>query len=373
MPIDISSSHPTTQKSRKPTTGILSYELNSGIGSKAKEAFFRELRILTVSGMDLPSALDLLQGQTKKKRFKNVIGSIVSQIRRGKELYEAFQSTKAFTDFEVISVKIGETTKRLPEVLDNLATFHRSKVELRRQLVSLLTYPVIIIVITIAVLYFMLSMVVPMFSDVFNQFDAELPYSTQKILWLSNNYQTIFLIFIGLLISLSLCIFLLRRNIALKLNIEKLLFKTPVFGRLIKIISLNQLCKTMALLLGSNISLPEALDLAVQVSKRESLKLALNNVKQEILKGNEFSVALKKSYIFEDKMVAMLSVGERTNELDAMFERLGEQYDDEIQHKAKLIGTILEPLIIVIVGAIVGIILISMYAPMFNLSNILQA
>lgn len=343
------------------------------IGVKERELFYRELAVLLNSGLDLKSSYEILNSQYKKKKgLSRMISSILISTSAGKGIKESFKIAGGCSQFELISLGIAEETKNLPLVLENLADYFKSKIELRRQIISLLTYPVLILLITAGVLYFMLDMVVPMFANVFKQFGADLPYLTKKIMVISENLPFYTYTIFG---SLALIIILnkvLSKNDSFTMIKEKILFKIPVFGALLKTIALNRFCSSMSILLDSNVQLTKALFLSQEVMEYKTLRTAVRSIENDIALGKTLSESMRNFNIFDNKMITMISVGEKSNSLVKMFNQLSSQYNDDVSHKAKLIGTILEPLIIVLIGTIVGVIMLAMYAPMFDLSKIMS-
>lgn len=344
------------------------------IGIKDREMFYRELSVLLVSGLDLKSSYEILKNQYKKKKnLHKMISSILESTNTGKGIRESFEITGHCSQFELISLSIAEETKNLPLVLENLADYFKSKIELKRQIISLLTYPVLILLITAGVLYFMLDMVVPMFSNVFKQFGADLPYLTRKIMVISQNLSTYTYSILGTIILIVVLNKVLSKSSQFNILKEKILFKVPVFGALLKTIALNRFCSSMSILLDSNVQLTKALSLSQEVMEYNILRTAILTIEKEIALGKSLSESMVNFNIFDTKMITMISVGEKSNSLVKMFNQLSLQYNDDVTHKAKLIGTILEPLIIVLIGTIVGVIMLAMYAPMFDLSKIMSS
>lgn len=375
MAIDLSQikTRPNTQKKNSESIFKRELSLFKGIRNVDKELFYRELAVLLSSGLDLKSSFEILIDQyQKRKKLKNTLETISLNTIKGKSVRESFELTGDFSEFELINLRIGEETKNLEAVLNNLAAYFQSKIELKRQLISLLTYPVIILVITIAVLYFMLNMVVPMFSKIFLQFGAELPFLTRKILHISENMN----VYLYCILAFSTIVIIANRFISnnptlLKVR-ERLTFKLPVFGALLKAIALNRFCKSMSLLLNSKVQLPEALRLCSDIMEKQIFREALTDINKQLLRGKTLSEAMSTHTVFDKKLITMLSVAEKSNALDEMFENISKQLDKDVIFKAKLIGTVLEPMIIIIIGIIVGTIMISMYAPMFDLSKIIN-
>lgn len=375
MAIDLSQIKKKSNTQQKNPESIFNRELTlfKGIKNVDKELFYRELAVLLSSGLDLKSSFEILIDQyQKRKKLKNTLETISLNTIKGKSVRESFELTGDFSEFELINLRIGEETKNLEAVLNNLAAYFQSKIELKRQLISLLTYPVIILVITIAVLYFMLNMVVPMFSKIFLQFGAELPFLTRKILHISENMN----VYLYGVLSFSAIVIianrLISKNPTLLMVRERLTFKLPVFGALLKAIALNRFSKSMSLLLKSKVQLPEALRLCSDIMEKQIFREALTDINKQLLRGKTLSEAMSTHTVFDKKLITMLSVAEKSNALDEMFENISKQLDKDVTFKAKLIGTVLEPMIIIIIGIIVGTIMISMYAPMFDLSKIIN-
>lgn len=339
---------------------------------KKKETFYRELSMLLKSGVDFKKALEILGQQAKSSLEKEVITRIKNQVVLGKSICEAMISTTQFSPYEYYSVQIGEETRKLEEVLFELQQFFNRKIQMRRQIISVLTYPSIVMAVTISVLYFMLNKVVPMFSSVFKQFGSELPKSTQIILQLSKHSGTIFLLLIGLLLGLIVFHYLNKSKKWYRSFISMLVMKVPYFGKLLQKIYLSRFCQSMKLLTSSKTSLLTSLSLTSKMIRFYPIEISIAVIKEDVTKGVTFSDSLKKHAVFEDKMVSMIEVAEQVNQLDVMFDRLTEQYNEEISHQTKMIGVVLEPLIIIFIGVIVGVIMISMYAPMFDLSKIIR-
>jgi type IV pilus assembly protein PilC len=349
-------------------------QINFGkkLSDKKKEIFYRELGMLLKAGVDFKKALEILSNQTKKDFEKKIILDIKEKVVEGKSIYEAMKTSGFFSPYEYYSVQIGEETKKLEEVLIELQKFFGRKIQMKRQIVSVLTYPTIVLIVTFLVLYFMLNKVVPMFSSVFRQFGSELPKSTQYIIMLSNNSGVVFgALFVASLILI--CIhFSLKKSENYRDYTSSLILKIPYFGNLIRKIYISRFCQSMNLLITSKTTLMSSLSLTSKMISFYPIEKSIDAIKDDITHGASLSESLKRHSIYESKLISMVDVAEQVNQLDIMFERLSEQYNDEISHQTKMIGVILEPAIIIIIGVVVGIIMISMYAPMFDLSKIIN-
>ena len=339
---------------------------------KQKEDFYREFSTLIKAGVDFNQALVILTNQQKSKFIKSIYQTINDDVVKGKPLHEAIKNYKHFSSYEYYSIKIGEDTRRLPQIFDQLERFYTRKIKMKRQVISVLAYPIFVLLITFAVLYFMLNFVVPMFASVFQQFGKELPEITQFVVKISNNFNPIVLIILGVVIFVIAGHKLIKNSITYRTITSKLILRTPYFGSLIKKIYLAKFCQSFSLLLSAKTPLITALELTEKMISFYPLKTALSEAKKDILKGETLANSLKKHSFFTPKIISLTSIGEQINELDNMFDGLANQYNDEVDYSTKMIGTILEPLMIVLIGGIVGFIMIAMYSPMFNLSEIIE-
>ncbi len=339
---------------------------------KAKEEFYKEFSNLLESGIDIQRTLTILIEEQTNKKVLVILEQIREDLIVGNSLSESLRKTGHFTAYEFQSIKIGEETGRLQIILEHLSEYFTNKVKLRRQLISVFTYPAFVIMITIGVLYFMLNSVVPMFEDVFKQFGQDLPYLTQKIIGISKHFSTFLMYFtIGMVVILVYS-YSQRKESWFRNMTSKMILRMPVFGVLMKKIYLARTCQSLSLLLASKTPLVSSLTLVEEMIGFYPIESALNKIKGEIVKGGSFSQGLGQYPIFDRRLVSLTKIAEETNQLDTTFERLSKQYQEDIEFRTKLIGTIIEPMIIVIIGLVVGVIMVAMYLPMFNLSNVIK-
>lgn len=347
-------------------------KIGNPFGDKIKEGFYSELSKLLESGVDIQRALSILIDEQEKKSVIEILDNIQAALTKGNALSDALKNTSHFSAYEFQSIKIGEETGKINKVLDHLSDYYADKVKLKRQLIGVFTYPAFVILITFGVLFFMLHSVVPMFEDVFKQFGQELPFLTQKIIWLSNYFSWFALSFLALLIILFTYGYSNRKEIWYRKFTGNLVLKIPVIGPLMKKIYLARFCQSMSLLLSSKTPLVTTLELIEEMIGFYPLEEAMQETRKVILSGENLNVGLSKFTIFDKRLISLTKIAEEINQLDTTFERLTKQYQDEVEFRTKLLSTIIEPLIIVIIGGIVGIIMVSMYLPMFNLSNVIK-
>jgi len=343
----------------------------NSFSNKIKEDFYTELSVLLKAGITLKDALELIRDALKKKAHQDKLNIISNDIVSGLSLSEAIIKQKEFTDYEYYSLKIGEETGTLVEVSEQLGRFFARKNEQRRNLVSALTYPIIILSTAVLVVIFMLQYVVPMFQDIFEQQKVELPAITKFIIYVSEfmkQYGWLLLLLLFLLVFLRA---FFNKKVWFKKLKDRFISKLPFIGDFVKTVYLSQFTQAVSLLTASKVPVVNSIQLVKQMIDFYPLQNALTEVEQDILKGKSLSKSLKPHKLFDAKMIALVKVAEETNQNEFIFKRLNSQYNTQVQQRSKLLSTIMEPIIIMIVGVLVGVILIAMYLPMFKLSSVL--
>lgn len=343
----------------------------SFFNSKKKEGFYGELAILVKAGLQLREALELLAGNQKKEKLKVFYRQMVVELDQGLGFSEVLKKRKEFTEYEYYSVEIGEESGNLSQVLHELATFFLQKNEQRRNLVNALTYPSIIICTAILVVVFMLRMVVPMFKDIFEQNDVELPAITQWVIAVSNSIER-YGVFLILVIAVMI---MLRKPLGrmeyFKRKWDYLILRVPYMGNFMRLVYMAQFTQAVSLLTTSKVPMLNSIQMARKMLKFFPVQDALDTMEVRILQGISLHQSLMGNDVFDHKMISLVKVAEETNQTEYIFKKLNEQYVVELQQKSKMLSTIMEPLIIVIIGFFVGVILVSMYLPMFRLSSVL--
>ncbi len=337
---------------------------------KKKESFYMELSILLSAGIDIKNALELIAEDQVKQKDKELIISIKEEVVKGRSLSETLKNTGLFSDYEVFSIQIGEETGRVAIIMEELSAFFKNKIKQKRQAVSALTYPLIVLCTSVAVLAFMLNVIVPMFSDVFLRFGGQLPFITELVIDASNLAGKLFWPFVLVGMVLGIWIYSIRKNEGFRKFTSELLLRVPVLGELIRKIYLARFCHTMQLLISSKIPLLRALGLVKRMIGYYPIESSIESIEQQILRGESLHKALSAFPIYPRRLVSFIKVGEEVNRLDEFFEKINLQYSEEVDHQSKVLATVIEPIMMIFLGLIVGVILIAMYLPMFKMSTI---
>jgi type IV pilus assembly protein PilC len=343
-----------------------------GPSAKQREALYQELGMLLSAGIDIKTALDLQVAQHKGP-LQTTLSQLRDTVVGGSTVAAALQQSGQFSAYEYYSVQIGEETGRLAAILQELARYYTRQIKQRRQLVQALAYPVLVLGTAVGAVLFMLRFIVPMFADVFKRFGGELPPLTRAIVSLAALVREQALpTLLGLIGLVVLGRWLLQRP-AYRLLLSRGLLWLPILGPLLRGVYLGRLCGSLALLTGAHVPLLQALTLARQMLSFAPLVQALQAIEARVLTGASLHSSMAEfGYLFDARLVALVKVGEEVNKLDYFFTLLSQQYGEEVDHRAALLSTALEPVIIIFLGLVVGLILVGMYLPIFQISNSIQ-
>lgn len=354
---------------------FFSQEINlggSGLADQKKEFMYLELGSLLTAGIDFSSAIELITSDQQKENDRLLFRGIQKQVLEGTPFSTALAQTGKFSLYETYSLQIGEETGKLIEVLHDLAAFFKNKIKQRRTIISSLTYPVIVLTTSLGAVFFMLKFVVPMFGDIFTRFGGELPWITQQIISFSNAVQTGFLPFLVVAAIATAVVIRYRKTDGFRRISSAALLKVPIVGNIVQKIYLARFSNSMRLLINAKLPLLRSISLCRQMIGYYPIQASLEQVEQSILGGGSLHESLQRFEIYPPKMIQLLKVGEETNQLDYFFGWVADQYTTEVEHKTATLSNALQPLIIIFLGAIVAVILISMYLPLFQMSDHIQ-
>ncbi len=338
------------------------------LSDKAKVKLYSELRLLLNAGLDVKTAVELLMNEADGLE-KTLLLQIDTALIAGKSLSQAVKNQIGFSNYEVYSLRIGEETGNLPAILEQLELFYNRKVKLKRQLISALSYPAFVLTLSIGVVYFMLNNIVPMFADIFKRFGGELPPLTKALLQLSaftTSYAWIVLLVIAVITTY---LYINRKDKKIRQRAATVILAIPFVGVTVRKIYLARFCQVMYLLTSARVPLTEAISMVEQMIGFYPLEISMAPIRKLITEGIALHKALAQFPIYEKRMVALLKVAEDVNQLDTMFNQVAQQYNEDIDHQTKVLSSVLEPLMIVVIASVVGVILVAMYLPLFKLST----
>lgn len=351
---------------------FLEMEIRFGplIPLREKQRLYHLLATLLRSGLGMLDCLDILSDQTRQREIRDLVVQIRENLAEGVSFSECLASRQeAFTSFEVHSLRMGEQTGRMTDILLHLAMYFERKIGMRRKVIQSLSYPFAVVMASLLVLAFMLGFVVPMFQDIFARFDAELPAVTQGVIQVAAFFKTYGIILLAITGSISGVLFWLRKRPWLRQVFSGLILKMPFFGKLSQKIHLARFARTLSMLLLAKVQLERALVLISEMTGFYPLEKALCAIHISVVEGNTLHEAMGEHSFFPSFFLQMIRVGEQAASLDVMTEQMAQNLEEESEALIQQLTQFIEPLLIVFLGAMVAVILIAMYLPMFELGN----
>jgi len=335
--------------------------------------FTRQLATMMDAGLPLVQSLTTLEEQTESKTFKPVLKQITARVEQGEPFSVALsEHPKVFSRLFVCMVEAGETGGMLAEILDRLASYLEASARLRRKVKSAMSYPVIVCCIAIIISLFLIMKIIPIFADIFKDFGAKLPAPTQALINLSDMLRAHFIVF-AIAAGVGGYAFVkfkqTKQGTALW---DKVTLKLPVFGKLIHKVAMSRFARTFSALVRSGVPIMETLRIVGQSSGNTVVERAIEVSASSIEQGENLASALGQHAIFPPMMVRMIAAGEQTGKVDVMLEKISDFYDEEIEATLAGLTSLIEPLLIVFLGVVVGSIVVCMFLPIFKLNEVVQ-
>ena len=346
-----------------------------GFGGRVKDkdltVFTRQIATMINAGLPLVQSLEVLASQQLNKRFKRVLIKIRQDVEGGSTFAASLkQHPTVFTPLYMSMVEAGEAGGFLDTVLNRLAGYIEKSMTLRRKVKGAMIYPATIITVAVAVVIFLLIFVIPTFKALFQGFGAALPLPTRIVLELSRLVKTHLLAGLGTLVGAVFGVRFYYRTEKGKKVIDSLLLRLPVIGQLIRKVSVAKFTRTLGTLVSSGVPILDGLNITARVAGNKVVEEAILKTRSSIAEGKTIADPLGASGIFPPMVVQMISVGEQTGALDSMLAKIADFYDAEVDQAVANLTTLLEPLMIVFLGVVVGGVIIAMYLPIFKLVSV---
>jgi type IV pilus assembly protein PilC len=353
----------------KPSQGIEWRSLiESKISVRERALFANKLSAMVNAGVPIMRSLDLMRRQQKSPLFRRALTAMTDEVNQGGSLGSAMRRwPKVFDNLTIAMVEAGEAGGVLDETLKRLAKLLEENARLQNQLKAAMGYPITVLVIASLVFLGMTIFLIPTFADIFDQLGAQLPVFTQMMVNLSKLLRSSFSIF--LVGGIILAIYAFSRFYATPVGrrqVDGILLKLPLFGDLLQKTASAQFCRTMSSLSKAGVPILMSLEILHETTTNSVVGDAISNSRNDISEGVPLSTALALKRVFPEMMVSMLAIGEETGEMDAMLSKVADFYEDEVGTAVKTLTALIEPVMIVLVGGIVGSILLAMYMPMFS-------
>ncbi|MEW4530363.1 MAG: type II secretion system F family protein [Maioricimonas sp. JB045] len=341
-----------------------------GVRPKQLTTFTRQLSTLQDAGLPILRSLRILEGQSKPGPLKSSLIGVIEDVESGNTLSEAMaKQPKAFDNLYVNMVKAGEAGGALEIILQRLAEFKERAQSLKRKVQGAMVYPVAVITVATCIVGFIMYWIIPKFKEIFEDFGVELPGITVFLIetsdWVVNYWYLIPAIPIGLVLFIKI----IKKNKTGAYIVDRVSLKIPVLGAIISKATVARTCRTLGTLISSGVPILEALSIARDTSGNEVFRKAFDHIHASIREGESMAVPLKETRIVDDLVVNMVDVGEETGALDNMLYKVADVYDEEVSVLIEGLVNLLEPLMVVVLGLIVGFIVIALFMPLVKLLN----
>ena len=342
-----------------------------GVDEKEIVVFTRQFATMIDAGLPLVQCLEILASQQENKVFKKALTEIRQSVEGGLTFAAALkQHPKIFTSLYANMVEAGEAGGILDTILNRLAVYMEKAMGLKKKVKSAMIYPSTIVTVAVVVVIFLLVFVIPTFKAMFEGFGATLPLPTLIVLELSRIVRGYFLVGIGAVVAVVVGLRWWYGTAAGRLAIDSFLLRTPVFGMLIRKVAVAKFTRTLGTLISSGVAILDGLDITARTAGNKVVEQAVLRTRASIAEGKTIAEPLKASGVFPPIVVQMIAVGEQTGALDAMLGKIADFYDEEVDTAVTNLTALLEPMLMVFLGIVIGGVVIAMYLPIFKLVTV---
>jgi len=341
------------------------------VPAKELAIFTRQFSVMIDAGLPLVQCLEILGAQQPHKGFQRIIEAVRDDVEKGSTLQASLaKHPKAFNDLYVNMVGAGESGGILDVILQRLSGYIEKAVKLTSKVKGAMTYPIAVITIALAVVVIIMVKVIPVFSAMYEGLGSKLPFPTLVCIAISNaliNYSWLIIIAV-VVIVLGLRQY--YRTPVGKLQIDALLLKIPIIGDVLRKVAVARFCRTLGTLISSGVPILEGMEITAKTAGNMVVQNAILKSKDAVEQGRNIATPLAETKVFPPMVVQMVGVGEATGALDAMLSKVADFYEDEVDNAVANLTSLMEPVMIAMLGAIIGFIVVAMYLPIFNLANV---
>ncbi|PIV80554.1 pilus assembly protein PilC [bacterium CG17_big_fil_post_rev_8_21_14_2_50_64_8] len=360
-----------TSIKKKPREIEIGFLKKQGVGVKDLSVFTRQFATMVNAGLPLVQCLDVLGRQLDKPHFKKVVQTVTSDVEGGSTLAEALEKhPKIFSDLFVNMIAAGEAGGILDVILGRLAVFLEKADALQRKVKGAMTYPTIVLTVAGGACIFMLMFVIPVFAKMFSDFGGVLPAPTRIVMNLSDFLKAYWWALGGGAAILTFIFKRYRATVNGKMVTDRLALRIPILGTVLRKSAVARFTRTLGTLIGSGVPILQGLEITAKTAGNAVIQKAIQDTAVSISQGDTIALPLKESGVFPPMVVQMISIGEQTGALDEMLSKIADFYDDEVDSAVEALTAAIEPIMIVVMGTMVGGMLVAMYLPMFKMSSV---
>jgi type IV pilus assembly protein PilC len=335
--------------------------------------FTRQLATMIDAGLPLVQALDILSKQSENSAMKKTLGVVKETIETGGTLAEGMnKEKKAFDDLYVNMIDAGEKGGILDTILERLSLHLEKAMKLKREIKTAMIYPAVVISAAVAVTAILMIFVIPTFADLFADFGSSLPLPTRIVMDISSFFVNYWMIFFGVMFGLIIAFFKFLKTPRGKEVIHPLALRLPVFGDIIKKVAVARFARTLSTMLSSGVPILDALDICSRTAGNKVVEQDVQRCRVAISEGKSITEPLTQSIVFPPMVTQMIGVGDATGALDAMLSKIAEFYEDEVNNAVGAMKQLIEPIMILVLGIIIGSLVVAMYLPIFKMGSVVQ-
>ncbi len=348
-------------------------KFGGSVSAKSLSIFTRQFSVMINAGLPLVQCLEILGTQEPNKTFAKIIMQVRSDVESGSSLADAMRKhPKAFDNLYTNMIAAGEAGGILDTILQRLATYIEKNVKLKSQVKSAMIYPIAVIAVAAVVVAVILWKVIPTFASLFTSLGATLPLPTRIVVAMSNFLVDYMLLIVAIIVVIIFSLRQYYKTYRGRRVIDGIFLKLPVLGMLLRKIAVARFCRTLSTLTSSGVSILEGLDITARTAGNSIIEDAVLYVRKQVETGKTISDPLRETGVFPPMVCQMISVGEGTGQLDTMLSKIADFYEEEVDTAVAGLMKLLEPIIIVILGTVIGFIVVAMYMPMFSLISKIQ-
>ena len=360
-------------KIAEKTAPKMSFKFGGKVKDKEMAIFTRQFSTMIDAGLPLVQCLNILAEQSESKTLRSVTGQVARHVEAGSTLADALRRhPRTFDDLFTNLVEVGEAGGILDVVLQRLAAYIEKAAALKRKVKAAMVYPCAIIGVALMVIIFMLTFVIPTFAQMFKDLGADLPLPTKVVMLLSDFVRSYILLIIAGLIGAVMALRSYYRTEGGRATIDALMLKTPVFGTLVRKVAVARFTRTLGTLVQSGVPILDGLRITARTAGNKVVEKAVLQCRAAVTEGKTLADPLRTSGVFPPMVTQMISVGEQTGALDAMLSKIADFYDDEVDTAVSTLTSLLEPIMIVFLGVVVGGLVVAMYLPIFKLVTLVK-
>ena len=327
--------------------------------------FTRQLAILINAGVPILECLEILHKQEQNMVLKRVVKNVSIQVEEGKSLFDALSNQQGFNKLYCSLVKAGESAGILDSILNKLAEFLEKQEKLKKQVKSALTYPVIVVIVGVLVIFGLMTFVVPQFVGMLQESNQEIPWVTQTVIDVSDFFRNYTLLLIAGIVAGSMFFVNFIKTKEGKTQWDRFTMRAPLFGMLIIKGNLGAFTRTLSTMLAAGVPIIDSLEICIDTLDNTQIAKDLTKVRQAVIEGKSITEPLSRISYFPPLVTQMMKVGESTGNLDSMLVKVADVFQEEVEELVANLTKLIEPIILVVLGGIIGFVLIAMYLPIF--------